>query len=196
MNSKKLRHLLFALHRYLGLAVGLVLIIVGLTGSLLVFHSEINSYLLHRQIGTITLQGERLSVEVVLNTARAKYANLPDFSIQRLYLPEKPDDPFNVVLKTKDSDWTEVYVNPYTGIILGSTLEKSLAKSFLSAIYEIHYALMAGEAGTIIVGIAALFMFILSVTGIILWSGWRKLIAGFKIKWNAHPKRVNFDIHE
>ncbi|MHC5831015.1 MAG: PepSY domain-containing protein, partial [Nostoc sp.] len=37
---------------------------------------------------------------------------------------------------------------------------------------------------------------ILSITGIILWPGWRKLIAGFKMKWNAHPKRVNFDIHK
>ena len=32
--------------------------------------------------------------------------------------------------------------------------------------------------------------------GIFLWSGWRKLISGFKIKWQAHPKRVNFDIHK
>lgn len=46
-------------------------------------------------------------------------------------------------------------------------------------------------------GVAALLLFILSLTGIILWPGWRKLISGFKIKWkNAHPKRVNFDIHK
>lgn len=45
-------------------------------------------------------------------------------------------------------------------------------------------------------GIVALLWVILSLTGIILWPGWRKLIAGFKIKWNAHPKRVNFDIHK
>ncbi|MDF5708632.1 MAG: PepSY-associated TM helix domain-containing protein [Nostoc sp. S4] len=36
----------------------------------------------------------------------------------------------------------------------------------------------------------------MSITGIILWPGWRKLISGFKIKWNAHPKRVNFDVHK
>ncbi|MEH1980940.1 MAG: PepSY-associated TM helix domain-containing protein [Nostoc sp.] len=29
-----------------------------------------------------------------------------------------------------------------------------------------------------------------------LWPGWRRLISGFKIKWNAHPKRVNFDVHK
>ena len=36
----------------------------------------------------------------------------------------------------------------------------------------------------------------ISITGIILWPGWRKLISSFQIKWNAHPKRVNFDVHK
>lgn len=45
-------------------------------------------------------------------------------------------------------------------------------------------------------GIVALVTLLLSITGIVLWPGWRKLIAGFKIKLNAHPKRTNFDIHK
>ncbi|MEH2140701.1 PepSY-associated TM helix domain-containing protein [Nostoc sp.] len=45
-------------------------------------------------------------------------------------------------------------------------------------------------------GIVALVTLILSITGIVLWPGWRKLIAGFKIKWDGHIKRVNFDIHK
>ncbi|MEH2381417.1 MAG: PepSY-associated TM helix domain-containing protein [Nostoc sp.] len=55
---------------------------------------------------------------------------------------------------------------------------------------------MAGQTGTVIVGIAAFLMCILTITGLVLWPGWRKLIAGFKIKFDAHPKRVNFDIHK
>ena len=39
-------------------------------------------------------------------------------------------------------------------------------------------------------------MLILSLTGLVLWPGWRKLVTGFKIKWQAHIKRVNFDIHK
>jgi uncharacterized iron-regulated membrane protein len=55
---------------------------------------------------------------------------------------------------------------------------------------------MAGETGTVIVGIAAFLMCILTITGVFLWPGWRKLIAGFKIKLDAHPQRANFDIHK
>ncbi|MEH2143699.1 PepSY-associated TM helix domain-containing protein [Nostoc sp.] len=40
MHSKKLRDFVFRLHRYIGLAVGLIAIAIGLTGSLLVFHDE------------------------------------------------------------------------------------------------------------------------------------------------------------
>ncbi|WP_375475221.1 hypothetical protein [uncultured Nostoc sp.] len=35
MTSKTVRKVIFGLHRYIGLAVGLIAIIVGLTGSLL-----------------------------------------------------------------------------------------------------------------------------------------------------------------
>jgi uncharacterized iron-regulated membrane protein len=41
-----------------------------------------------------------------------------------------------------------------------------------------------------------LLLLSLSLSGLMLWPGWRKLINGFKIKWDAHPKRVNFDIHK
>jgi uncharacterized iron-regulated membrane protein len=48
----------------------------------------------------------------------------------------------------------------------------------------------------IVVGIAALLMLTLAITGLILWSGWRNLLAGFKIKLNASTKRKNYDIHK
>jgi uncharacterized iron-regulated membrane protein len=43
MNAKSFRNRIFTLHRYLGLVVGLIAIVVGLTGSLLVFHTEISN---------------------------------------------------------------------------------------------------------------------------------------------------------
>lgn len=48
MHSKILRQVLFSLHRYIGLAVGLLLAFIGLTGSLLVFESEIDHWLTER----------------------------------------------------------------------------------------------------------------------------------------------------
>ncbi|MBW4630845.1 MAG: PepSY domain-containing protein [Iphinoe sp. HA4291-MV1] len=196
MTSKTLRNFVFALHRYIGLGVGLFAIIIGLTGSLLVFHTEITDFQRHRQMGTITPQGEPLPIEMLLNTVKSTYANQPDALLQMLYLPAKPSEPANVVYGTKENDWIENYVNPYTGAILGNTLEPDPVQRFFKIVYKLHYALLAGNIGLKVVGIVGLLICILTITGVVLWPGWRKLIAGFKIKWNAHPKRVNFDIHK
>ncbi|MEH2082239.1 MAG: PepSY-associated TM helix domain-containing protein [Nostoc sp.] len=196
MNSKKLRDLVFTLHRYIGLAVGLIAIIVGLTGTLLVFHSEISSFDQQHRIGTITPQGEPLPIEVVLNTVKKTYADQPDAPVQRIYLPSKPNEPMNVILKTKQNEWTENYINPYTGAIIGNNLKPSFIQKSFEILYPLHYALLGGDLGYKFVGIIGLLMSFMSITGIILWPGWRRLISGIKIKWNAHPKRVNFDVHK
>jgi uncharacterized iron-regulated membrane protein len=196
LSNKKLRNFVFTLHRYIGLAVGLIAILVGLTGSLIVFQREINEFQLHQQFGTILPKGERLSLEVVLDIVKAAYVNQPEMALQRVYFPTKPDDLFNVVISIRSNDWVEVYVNPYTGTILGDSLHPNAVQHFVQIVYELHTSLKLGDLGLQIVGIVGLVTCIVVITGVILWPGWRKLISGFKIKWNAYPKRLNFDLHK
>ena len=196
MSYKKLRNIVFTVHRILGFAIALIAILVGLTGSLIVFQREINEFQLHQQFGAILPQGERLSLEVILDLVKAAYANQPQMALQRVYFPIKPDDLFNVVISIPGNDWVEVYVNPYTGAILGNSLHPNAVQRFLQIVYELHTSLKLGDLGLQIVGVVGLGMSIVAIAGIILWPGWRKLTAGFKIKWNAHPKRLNFDLHK
>ncbi|MBW4468805.1 MAG: PepSY domain-containing protein [Stenomitos rutilans HA7619-LM2] len=196
MNAKVFRNWLFVLHRYLGLMVGLIAIVIGLTGSLLVFHTEISELQQHHQIGTITPQGRPLPIETIINAVKPIYANRSDAVLQVLDAPTKPNAPFRVVYATKANDWIENYVHPYTGAVLGNTLKPNATEHFFSTAYKLHYSLLAGDIGIKIAGIVGLLMCILTLTGAMLWPGWRKLIAGFTIKWNAHPKRVNFDLHK
>ncbi|MCC5644532.1 PepSY domain-containing protein [Nostoc sp. CHAB 5824] len=188
----KLRHLAFQLHRYLGLAAGLVLIIVGLTGSLLVFEEETNHFLLEVQFGKIIPQQQQVSILSVIDNVKAAYPE-PSLSISFLELPQEPDKPIHIELQSPNKPTLEVIVNPYTGKILGDRLSEY---AIMAIIYNLHYSLLAGDTGVAIAGIVALLLFILCITGIILWPGWRKLITGFKIKWNGHIKRTNFDIHK
>ncbi|MDZ7963253.1 MAG: PepSY-associated TM helix domain-containing protein [Aulosira sp. DedQUE10] len=196
MSYKKLRNIVFTLHRILGFAIAPIAILVGLTGSLIVFQREINEFLQHQQFGAIIPLGKRLSLEVILDFVKAAYANQPQMALQRVYLPTKPDDFFNVVISIPGNDWVEVYVNPYTGAILGNSLHPNAVQRFLQIVYELHTSLKLGDLGLQIVGVVGLVMSIVAIAGIILWPGWRKLMAGFKIKWSAHPKRLNFDLHK
>ncbi|MEH2007060.1 PepSY-associated TM helix domain-containing protein [Nostoc sp.] len=193
MNRKKLRSIVFYLHRYIGFFIGLLLIVVGLTGSLLVFEQDFDHFMISQQYGHITPQPVQLSPESVVNTIEAKYPARGDFHLFRIYLPDTPSSPYVGQLSSTDVQRKEVFINPYTGKIIG---ERITDKTLIGLMLNLHYSLMAGEIGTAIVGIAAFLMCILTITGLVLWPGWRKLIAGFKIKFDAHPKRVNFDVHK
>ncbi|MGF1588003.1 MAG: PepSY-associated TM helix domain-containing protein [Pleurocapsa sp.] len=179
MDNKKIRNVAFALHRYIGLVVGIILIIVGLTGSLLVFQKEIDHFLIGQQFGRLTPQQQPISLEKIFQNVQETYKNRPDLKLDSISLNTAPDLPSQVWLKSQDDEWIEVLVNPYNNEILGT---RQWENTLFGITYQLHYALLAGEPGIIIVGIAALFLFILSVTGLVLWPGW--------------PKRVNFDLHK
>ena len=192
MNTRKLRNLAFSLHRYIGLAVGLILVIVGLSGSLLVFNHEINVALVKQKYVQVVPQEQTLSLDAIATSVSTTYANKPDYKIHQLDLNFDPDI-YKFRLKNSEDEQLEVFVDAYTGKVLGT---RQRDKAFFDKVYSLHYQLFAGDIGTIIVGVAALLLFFLTATGLILWNGWRNLLAGFKIKLNASKKRKNYDIHK
>ncbi|OKH45969.1 peptidase [Calothrix sp. HK-06] len=193
MKSRKLRNIVFTLHRYIGLVVGLIVAVIGLTGSLLIFEPEIEHFQVSQRFGNITPQGQLLSIDSILENIKAEISQKADLKIGSIIVPKDPTSPYEARLWDTNDKLTQMFINPYTGKMMGMMKEKS---SFLQWLLRLHYELLAGKTGMVIAGIAGLFLFILSATGLILWPGWRKLIAGFKIKSNAHPKRFNFDIHK
>jgi uncharacterized iron-regulated membrane protein len=160
MNNKKIRNLAFSLHRWLGLTVGIVAIIIGITGSILVFYQEIDAALLNQRIGQIEPTGDRLSLEIILEKVQANYQERQDLKFDSISPLEKPDLVQVGFTDSKELS-TEVNVNPYTGELLNTRVWDT---SFFGRIFQLHYALLAGNLGIVIAGIAALFMFILGIT--------------------------------
>jgi uncharacterized iron-regulated membrane protein len=193
MNLKQFRADVFSLHRYLGLLIGLFLIIAGLTGSILVFQKEIDDFLVTRRIGHIVPTENILPIEDVVKSVEATDINFFFSKLESINIPSGAEQPLKFLLKTKNNKSLEVSVNPYTAQILGTRV---IEDTFISLLRQLHHRLLAGDTGLVIMGIVSLLLFILSATGIILWPGWRRLIAGFKIKWKGHVKRVNFDVHK
>jgi uncharacterized iron-regulated membrane protein len=145
-----------------------------------------------QRFGFVSAQAQTLPPEQLVDTVKAAYANHPDWKVGQVQM--LPHDPFYTVrLNRPDETQWEVFINPYTGKVMG---DRQRDTAFFSRVLDLHYALLGGQIGTMIAGIAALLLFILSLTGIVLWPGWRKLISGFKIKWTAHPKRTNYDLHK
>ncbi|MBW4553699.1 MAG: PepSY domain-containing protein [Aphanocapsa sp. GSE-SYN-MK-11-07L] len=193
MNTKIFRNTAFHLHRWLGLVGGVLLCIAGLTGSILVFWHEIDQAVLTQRFGQIVPTLQQVAMPAITNTVKAAYA-AKGLTLASISPPDQANHPYLVWLHAPSDQHWQVFVNPYTGLIMG---DRQWETSWVGMIYDLHYKLLAGDTGLLIMGIVALLTVMLSVTGIVLWPGWRKLIAGFKIKWkNAHIKRTNFDIHK
>ena len=197
MKTFKLRRAAFHLHRWIGLVVGLLLILIGITGSLLVFEAEISDWLNTQQFGTIVRQAERLAPATAIEIAKTTH---PTWQAVNLYIPADDHHPYKLRMTAPAANPdlylhgnNEVFVHPYTGKVLGDRVERF---SFYRFLLNLHYRLFAEDIGIIVVGMTGLLLLSLSLSGLMLWPGWRKLINGFKIKWDAHPKRVNFDIHK
>ncbi len=193
MQTTSTRKIIFTLHRYLGLVLGLILVIVGLTGSILVFYREINHALVIHQYGQLVPVGQPLPFSTILDIVKNAVAKGGGIKFDGIDI--FPNEPYFISFHLPGGKSGGVIIDPYTGKLQVAD-STSWMQAWLSAIYSLHYQLLMGRVGEIAVGIAAFLFLILSVTGTILWSGWRKLINGFKIKWNAHSKRVNFDIHK
>jgi uncharacterized iron-regulated membrane protein len=163
----KLRKLAFTLHQYIGLTFGLVLLLLGLTGSALVFWRGID-YSLNLSLMQVAPQAQSQSIDAVVASVRQVY---PDLQLQRIVFPEPPRrntylialQPHNQ-LTGEHGQSTEVFVNPYTAQVLGS---RQSDRHFIGFLYQLHLSLFAGEVGEIVVGISGLFLIVLGMTGLI-----------------------------
>ena len=198
MKSKRIRNLAFYLHRYLGLVLGWLLILIGITGSLLIFNQEIENFTIARQFGSVIPQEQTISIDRVTEIARSTY---PDWDLEYIKYPKNPQQPLTLRMTEREINSNiymdgehQVFINPYRGKVLGDRVERYTFYRFL---LNLHYRLfIPGDTGVYITGVAGLLLLIISATGIYLWSGWRRLISGFKIKLNASVKRANYDLHK
>ncbi|MBF9221086.1 PepSY-associated TM helix domain-containing protein [Hymenobacter ruricola] len=93
-----------------------------------------------------------------------------------------------------DGGGPRVYVNPYTGAILG---EMNPRGNFFHTVEQLHRGLVAGKIGKLVMGVSAsIFLFILA-TGLVLWwpTARKALTPRLKIKWGSGWKRLNHDFH-
>ncbi|WGK66181.1 PepSY-associated TM helix domain-containing protein [Croceiramulus getboli] len=176
-------------HLYAGLAAGLVLSIVGITGSLYVFEPEIAS-LLEKKIYH-TEKSETLFQDDI---AIATYIeNLANKDIESIQWPKRGRETY--VFKFFDDDqW--YFFDQSTGELYSG--RNGLGNDMFTLILDLHTTLKMGETGRIITGVASLlFAFLMLTTGLYLWwpnnKGRRK--SSFKIKWDAKKKRLNYDLH-
>jgi uncharacterized iron-regulated membrane protein len=182
-----IRKLVFQIHLYVGLVVGLLLVSAGLTGSVLVWKNEIDA-LLHPELLRVEPAQSRISLQQVVETAARAFPDRPAAFIQMARSPWE-----SVEVNTAGADPLQVYVDPYRGTVLGA---RRPTETFANALFYWHTSLLSGEMGERVMGTAALLLLVLVLSGLVVWwPGMRRWADGLRVKWSANWKRVNFDVH-
>jgi len=187
------RKAIFQIHLWVGIALCLYLVVIGVTGSILVFESEIEHAAypqLWRAPAPSASSGNR-EADLADVIACVKHA-YPGRFITAAYVPDKPGDNFEVFLY-RDGQSLYVFADPQSGRIVG-TLDPDA--SWLIWIINLHFRLLAGHTGLILNGLGAAGLLILCLTGLVVWwVGLHRWMRGLKVNLRAGWKRINFDLH-
>ncbi len=206
---KSRRKLWLDVHLWLGLVLGLFLSIFGITGSILVFHLEINE-LLNPMFLTVKVPEINPVYKPLAEIFQAGHKAMPDNAANTFAsYPRNNEAAFKMsyslpLTGNKDGvteSW-EVYVDPYTAKVIGKQLmgssDSPFPLTFIGFIFELHYALFLGEdPGYLVVGIMGALLIISTLTGLVVWwpltGKWRQAMT---IKFKASAERLNFDLHK
>ncbi|APD07009.1 assimilatory sulfite reductase (NADPH) [Flavobacteriaceae bacterium UJ101] len=190
------RKLMNDLHLWLGIASGLILFIVCLTGTIYTFRTEIEEWLEPHKFEVEVLENKPLAIETLITKVEAQTQG----KVVGFTIPTRLDQSYSFTVKKslKERRGKKYYVNAYNGTVLGNS--DSSSKPFFMIIFKLHrWLLLDMEIGRIIVGSATLIFVFLCFSGLILWfpRKWkrRNFKQGLKIKTNANWKRINYDLH-
>lgn len=164
---RRLRALLAWLHLWVGLSVGLVFAVIGLSGSALVFHDELLRWQ-HPQLAAGSAVADPAVIERIVASDAAE-------GVVALQLPSQ-SMPHWLGFQ---ADGRRIHFAADDGRVL---LERSTANDPLLWLHELHTHLLAGETGEAVAGVIGLVSVALMLVGLTLWWPQRgRLLAQLRV---------------
>jgi len=181
-----MRKVIFSLHLYLSLAAAIFVIILAVTGSIIAFETELD-HLFHAKLFYVTPEPQPLSLAEIRSAVEKAY---PGERIAAYTLARSPDLSYQV-----DIGKGTVYINEYSGEILGLVSEPDFATSALAFVHSVHIRLTPSPGGSdigkqIVKWVDVIIVFLL-LSGLYLW--WRT--KRWTLKKGTSGFRFWFDLH-
>jgi uncharacterized iron-regulated membrane protein len=184
-----LRKAIFQLHLWSGIAIGLYVLMVSVTGSIVVYRNELYAYSTRDPI-IVAASGTLLTDDELKAAAARAY---PGYSADEINRPQNRNQAVNVSLRNGGRHKVRLF-NPYTGQDLGDAVPMGIR--VVSWLLELHDDLLAGNTGRSINGLGGFLLIVLAVTGLVVWwpgiKTWRRsLILHRNVGW----RRFTWDLH-
>jgi uncharacterized iron-regulated membrane protein len=201
-----LRRASFQVHLWLGLAIGLYIVVLSLTGSALVYRNELDLYLASPR-AAFDEKATPKSADELRAAAQQLY---PDWTITAVHegrykpraggpgrgnAPRRPPDPTASVVFERSGETKDRLFNPYTGADLGDSTTQG--QFFILWLVRLHDELLIDRpAGPWWNGLLSLVFTVIVVTGAVVWwpgvTRWKRSLG---IKVSSGWRRFNWDLH-
>src|SRR5689334_18428487 len=184
-----LRKALFQVHLWSGIGIGLYVLMISVTGSVLVYRNELYVAATPKPIIS-TASGPRLTDQQLKDAALRAY---PGYRVADLRRSLNLDEAVDVQLRRGDQAKNRLF-DPRTGNDLGEAVPLGIRA--VSALLDLHDNLLAGSTGRTVNGVGALAVLALSATGLVLWwpgiKTWRRSLRPHRgVGW----KRLIWELH-
>jgi uncharacterized iron-regulated membrane protein len=200
------KKIILKIHLWLGLASGIIVVILGLTGCIYAFEEELRQAV-HDYYYVDTVKNQKLPVSRLIEIAKEANKDNPKQLLSGCEILTDPKRTAAISFSEElnpDSIWywnryqsVSVYIDPYTGSV--KEIEKYNSEFFVF-IRMLHQTLcLRNDIGDPIVGTATIIFIISLISGLILWWPKNKSAAKqrvwFRWKDTTKWKRKNYDLH-
>ncbi|WP_020654231.1 PepSY-associated TM helix domain-containing protein [Massilia niastensis] len=209
-----MKSLIRTVHLWTGLIFGTILVLQGLTGTVLGWRHELDAWLNPGLLRVAPPAGATAGDPMRVSPAAAqavteRLAREPGYGRPNMIMfPETQGGVFIAWYRpqTPASSWEQgvtrqVMVDPASMAILGERNwgEAGLSRPLLMpTLFHLHRYLMSGEAGKIVIAVQGVALFLLALTGIVVW--WPKLTAkaiwqALTVRHGGNWPRFSFQLH-
>ncbi|PWG79231.1 PepSY-associated TM helix domain-containing protein [Pararcticibacter amylolyticus] len=192
------------LHLWLGLASGLVVFILGITGCILVFEYDLRDLIYKDRYFIEQENKPRLPVQQMISIGEQAMGHGLKATAVRIYEAGNRTAAIYVYKENPrgwnyfdaiDAEYT-VFVNPYNGRVQHVENTKF---EFFRLMVMLHYDLLMESIGKQVIGWSTVIFIVLLISGLILWWPKNKAAAkqrfAFRWKDTTKWKRKNYDLH-
>jgi len=148
------------LHLWVGLVLGLYLVVLSVSGSLSVLRPDVHRWFVPR---TVAVEGTRLTGDALKDAVSRVY---PEYEVTNVFERRRADTPVMVTLQ-RGGETVERLFDPYAARDLGLTYPP--ITEAIEWVVDLHDNLLAGTTGRAVNGVGALLFLALAITGAVVW---------------------------
>lgn len=181
------RRFLFQVHLWVGIALGLYILMISVTGSAIVLRPQISRWLIHSQVVSAT--GTELKDAVLEARIAEVYAG---YEVTRV-VPSTREGRATYVAMQKDGQEYTRFFDQFSGQDLGSTFPWQVAT--VEWLTRLHDDLLMDNGGRQLNGWGGALFLVMVLSGIVLWwQGKRRWHEGLQIK-RGSTRGFNWQLH-